>query len=75
MTHDNHWVYAGTGLKNGDKIPNVFGYEYNSLYSGFPKANNGNVIILSKTDSSPDAYSTIYNAHSGAWDFSAGTSE
>lgn len=75
VQNENHWIYEGTNLKNGDKIPNVFGYEYNSIYSEYPKANNGNVTILSKTNSSPDAYSSIYKAQSGAFVFSAGTTD
>ncbi len=75
VQNENHWVYEGTGLRNGDKIPNVYGYEYNTIYSGYPKANNENYVVLSKTNSSPDAYSTIYKAPSGAWVFSAGTTD
>lgn len=75
VVNENHWVYENTGLKNGDKIPNVYGYEYNTIYSSYPKANDGNVTVLSRTNSSPDAYSTIYKAPSGAWVFSAGTTD
>jgi hypothetical protein len=75
VQNENHWIYEGTGLQNGDKIPNVYGYEYNTVYSGYPKANGGEYTILSKTNSSPDAYSTIYRAQSGAWVFSAGTTD
>ncbi|MBP9716856.1 MAG: hypothetical protein KBD51_02830 [Candidatus Levybacteria bacterium] len=75
VQNENHWVYAGTDLKNGDKIPNVYGYEYNTIYSGYPKANGGTYTVLSKTNSSPDAYSTIYKAPSGAFVFSAGTTD
>ncbi len=28
------WIYEGTGLKQGDKIPNVFGYEVDSTMRG-----------------------------------------
>ncbi len=75
VQNENHWIYEGTGLRNGDRIPNVYGYEYNTVYSGYPKANGGQYTVLSKTNSSPDAYSTIYKAPSGAFVFSAGTTD
>jgi len=31
------WIYEGTGLKGGDKIPNVFGYEVDSPMRGSPE--------------------------------------
>lgn len=73
VLNQDHWIYEGTELRNGDIIPNVFGHEYNTIYSDHPKANNGNYTILSRTNGSPDAISTIYEAPSGAFVFSAGT--
>jgi len=32
----DHWLFAGTGLKDGDRIGRVMGYEYDSLYEGEP---------------------------------------
>jgi hypothetical protein len=31
------WIFDGTGLKSGDKIPNVFGYEVDSTMRGSPE--------------------------------------
>jgi hypothetical protein len=31
------WIYEGTGLRSGDKIPNVFGYEVDSPMRGSPE--------------------------------------
>ncbi|MGZ3453414.1 MAG: N,N-dimethylformamidase beta subunit family domain-containing protein [Polyangiales bacterium] len=31
------WIYDGTGLQGGDKIPNVFGYEVDSTMRGTPE--------------------------------------
>lgn len=31
------WIFEGTGLKAGDKIPNVFGYEVDSTMRGSPE--------------------------------------
>ena len=31
VTNANHWIYNGTGLKNGDSIPGVVGYEYDRI--------------------------------------------
>ncbi len=38
MTVDapDHWLFEGTGLKRGDVLPNVFGYEVDSTMRGTP---------------------------------------
>ena len=32
----SHWVYEGTGLRTGDALPNVVGYEYDRVFPGGP---------------------------------------
>jgi MYXO-CTERM domain-containing protein len=34
VDNSKHWIFQGTGLKAGDKIPNVFGYEVDSTMRG-----------------------------------------
>lgn len=75
----SNWIFAGTGLKNGDTLPGLVGYEYDKVYSGNPVP--AGLIILSK---SPvvDNYgvhdvsnATLYTASSGARVFNAATIE
>ena len=37
VTNQSHWIYAGTGLVNGAKIANVFGYEVDSTMKSSPE--------------------------------------
>src|SRR5207248_3172333 len=30
------WVFANTGLRNGDRLPGLVGYEYDQVLSGYP---------------------------------------
>ena len=81
VTNASNFVYTGTGLKNGDQIAGLVGYEYDRLF------NNGltpaGVIQLSDspiTIVSPDVpvgdprqQATLYQAPSGAYVFNAST--
>jgi hypothetical protein len=81
VMNSGHWVYAGTGFKDGDSVPMIVGYEGDRMFSEYPLPNavNGTYALLSHSpyiDSSlnPDyANSSIYQAQSGAWVFAAGT--
>ena len=72
------WIFANTGLKDGDHLPGILGYEVDALYNDAttpantidvahsPFALNGRVFT---------ADSTVYRATSGAWVFTAGSIE
>src|SRR6185295_13678789 len=72
----SHWVFAGTGLKAGDHLPALVGYEVDRMFSAYPPGtvrlahspfdNNG---VTDYSDM------TIYQAASGAYVFSTGTME
>ncbi len=73
----SHWLFAGTGLKDGDAIPGLVGYEYDRAFeNGFAPRD---LMLLSASpvkdgDGSPDVQnSTVYTACSGALVFDAGT--
>src|SRR5205809_448640 len=82
VKNSSSWVYEGTGLHDGDRIPKIVGYEMDSSMSNFPLPASvaGTYQVLSQ---SPfvDSYSrttmtsnsSIYQAPSGAWVFGAGT--
>src|SRR5437773_2492440 len=83
VANSSSWVYAGTGLADGDSIPGIVGYEMDSSMSSFPLPTSvaGTYQLLSQspyTDPGPPptpmvANSSIYQAPSGAWVFGAGT--
>jgi len=37
VTQAAHWIYAGTGMVNGSKVPNIFGYEVDSTMRSSPE--------------------------------------
>jgi hypothetical protein len=81
VRNSSSWVYAGTGLADGDSIPGIVGYETDSSMSSFPLPTSvaGTYQVLSQspfTDPGGTAMianSSIYQAPSGAWVFGAGT--
>src|SRR2546426_11249033 len=81
VTNSSSWVYAGTGLADGDSIPGIVGYETDSSMSSAPLPTSvaGTYQVLSQspfTDAGGTtmiANSSIYQAPSGAWVFGAGT--
>jgi hypothetical protein len=79
ITASSNWVYAQTGLKDGDSIPGLVGYESDRLVPNFPRPRNTSYTILSKspftTTGNIEDYSNaaVYQAPSGAWVFAAGT--
>jgi N,N-dimethylformamidase beta subunit-like protein len=81
VANSSHWVYAGTGFKDGDSVPGIVGYEMDRLFSTFPPPTTTNQTLLSRSPFTNDtgqadyANSSIYQAPSGAWVFAAGTIE
>jgi len=77
-----HWLYAGTGLRDGDRLSNLVGQEYDSYFPQF--AHPGTVLlaqspvdaVITGTEiypSPPIHTATMYKADSGATVFAAGT--
>ena len=80
VTNSSHWIYAGTGFKDGDAVPGIVGYEMDRYMSNYPAPPGTNRTLLSNSPytvsftGQPDyANSSIYQAPSGAWVFAAGT--
>ncbi|TMC72768.1 MAG: Ig domain-containing protein group 1 domain-containing protein, partial [Chloroflexi bacterium] len=79
VTNSSHWVYSGTGFKDGDTVHGIVGYEMDRFDSNFPAPVSTNRTLLSWspfTDSGGAANhsnSSIYQAPSGAWVFATGT--
>ena len=74
----DHWVYANTGMKKGDSIPNLVGWEYH----GRPTGHASDLVVLAETKPDPlhfgranpeNHVATIYTAPKGNFVFNAGT--
>jgi hypothetical protein len=77
VQNSSSWVYAGTGLNDGDSIAGLVGYEYDRVWNnGFTPAgevvlSNSPVTDLNNVASHQNG--TAYTAPSGAIVFDAGT--
>jgi hypothetical protein len=73
VKNPGHWVYEGTGLKAGDKIPGIIGWEYH----GPPTINTPGAEVLAEGNlSAPSKQphnAIIYPGPKGNWVFNAGT--
>ena len=89
VASSGHWLYAGTGLRDGDRITNLVGQEYDTF---FPALAPPGTTILARSPVQPKLHAeaapaipsqqplddrmhtaTIYTAESGATVFAAGT--
>ncbi len=81
VINTDRWIYAGTGLRDGDVIAGVAGYEVDTVYlqDGFPEAQPGSYAMLSDSPVVDEGgqpargSGSMYRAASGAWVFAAGT--
>jgi hypothetical protein len=79
VTNSSHWVYGGTGFKDGDAVHGIVGYEMDRYDTRYPAPSSTSRTLLSWspfTDTGGVARysnSSIYQAPSGAWVFASGT--
>jgi hypothetical protein len=77
VTNSSHWIYSGTGLKDGDEIPGLVGNEYDKVWhNGLTPARLtvlSNSPVVDENGIHSLANGTIYTAASKALVFSAGT--
>lgn len=74
VSKEDHWIFHGTGMRNGDRIPGLVGWEHH----GDPAAIPGlEVVAAGTTINSGGAESTyaatVYPGPSGNWVFNAAT--
>ena len=73
----DHWAFAGTGLRNGDALRGLLGYEVDAMSGAGPRG----IVRLAHSPFADGGargairYSdmTMYQAESGAWVFAAGS--
>ena len=80
VENTGHWVYAGSGLRDGDAIPGIVGYEADRYDqgAGLPMQRDTSWTRLSTSPyenlaGPAHANSAVYQAPSGAWVFAAGS--
>lgn len=72
-----HWLFAGSGLRDGDRLPGLLGYEVDCVHDA--TASRATILAESPWTSRNDptlkgrAHMTLYTAPSGALVFAAGT--
>ncbi len=71
------WVFAGSGLKDGDGLPGLVGYEYDKVFHNSPVPPGDDILSASPVrdiNNDPDvSNATLYTATSGARVFDAAT--
>ena len=75
VTKPDHWIFAGTGMKKGDRIPGLVGWEYHNLPAteipGLDVVAEGAVWVSGETLSHYTA--TLYPGPKGNFVFNAAT--
>lgn len=75
VTRPQHWIYEGTGLAAGDRIPAIIGWEYH----GPPLADHEGLEVVAEGDLTPSPAelkrhaAVVYPCPKGNWVFNAGT--
>jgi hypothetical protein len=73
------WVFAGTGLKNGDSLPGLVGYEYDKVFPDYSTPQGLQILatspVIDDAKNHDVSNATLYTAASGARVFDAGTME
>ena len=76
-TKPEHWIYEGTGLKAGDRIPAIIGWEYHGTPANIP----GLEVVASSplfgcapsAVENPVHHAVVYPCDKGNWVFNVGT--
>ena len=72
----DHWIYADTGMKSGDRIPGLIGWEYHGDPANIPGLK---VVATARTQSAPGEpnggiyTATVYPGPQGNFVFNAAT--
>src|SRR5579884_74417 len=79
VSRPKSWVFRGTHMRRGAKIPKVLGQEVDWVYHRYPRPHGVQILahspLLDSGNVSRVANATVYRARSGAWVFDAGAIE
>lgn len=77
VSNASHWAYEGTGLQNGESIPEMVGYEYDKVWDNGQTPAGLQVLssspVTDRNGVQGTANGAVYTAASGAIVFTAGT--
>ncbi len=79
LRNSTHWIFSGTSVSDGDRVPGLVGYEADGVSCHYPLPANQSYTLLSDSnfvdsdDLTRSSNAAIYQAPSGAWVFNAGT--
>jgi hypothetical protein len=79
VSNESHWVFAGTGLHNGDALRGLLGYEVDAIYGEGPatleRLAHSPFVDRENSRAPKTRYAdmTIYTAESGAFVFATGS--
>lgn len=75
VSDPSSWLFAGTGLRKGDKLPGALGPEFDAIVAGAPKPHPLDVVMRSPVHCGRyrHADATYYTTKSGAGVFDTGT--
>ena len=76
VENTGHWIYAGSGLHDGDHLKGLGGHEVDKMFSAYPSntVRLAHSLFTSQVDGHTDyGDMTIYRAASGAYVFAVGT--
>lgn len=66
----SNWVFAGTGLRNGDRLPGLVGHEYDKVFTNYPVPSRLTILASSPVydiaNRGEVSNATLYTAQSGA---------
>ena len=73
VSNADHWIYEGTELQNGDSIPDIVGYEVDTIWENGLTPPDIEVLSNSPVVDNIFSTATLYTAPSGARVFGAST--
>ncbi len=75
-TVPEHWIYSGTGMKNGDRIPGLIGWEFHgepALLPGLQVVATGPTLSAPETPNDGNYTATVYDGPRQNFVFNAST--
>ena len=76
VTNPRHWIFEGMGLRQGDSIPAIVGWEYHGSPADIPGLEvvaSSELFQGNKSPKEPAHSAVVYPCERGNWVFNAGT--
>ncbi len=74
VSNARHWIFSGTGMKNGDEIPGLVGWEFHGAPAEIPGLEVVATGVTTKSSGEHTTYAaTVYPGPKNNWVFNAAT--